>query len=106
MDSRSLVLGVGQELDTIWTASIVGGTREGDEQRPYIFSPSPSLSAGIQSHFYDIPFPSPVRASWGPGRDHKFFWGPRKDLKVSGIINPFLLICLGGEGCKMYLRKR
>lgn len=52
MDSRSLVLGVGQELDTIWTASIVGGTREGDAQRgPISFSPSPSLSAGIQSHF-------------------------------------------------------
>lgn len=49
MDSRSLVLGVGQDLDTIWTASIVGGTREGDEQRPYILSLP--ITAGIQSHF-------------------------------------------------------
>lgn len=55
MDSRSLVLGVGQELDTIWTVSIVGGTREGDEQRPYIL-----LSLPITVCWHPVPYDIPV----------------------------------------------
>lgn len=53
-DARSLVLGVGQELEITGTTSIVGGTREGDRQREAsnpslpprhsLLAPSPILS--------------------------------------------------------------
>lgn len=75
MDSRSLVLGVEQELDTMWTASIVGGTREGDEERLYIllslpitvcwhpvlFLRHPSCNHSVPLH----PLPQPCKSKLG-----------------------------------------
>lgn len=55
MDSRRLVLGVGQALDTIWTASRVGGTRGGDEQRSHILLSLPITVCRHPVPFYGIP---------------------------------------------------
>lgn len=78
MDSRSLVLGVGQELDTIWTASIVGGTREGDEQRPYILLSLPITICWHPVPFLRHPLPRPCKSKLGARKGPQVLLGSRK----------------------------